>query len=132
MILLNQLHAYSCNYLPYQKPSFHVFFLSFVMQNRADARKALSKNGMQINGVLIIGVKPVDPIQRQTLNERLNTQGFMTLPPPSLSRTPDSRASPHAQNLQNGSSGNRQSSAGNVATPSKSVVSKIVDLMFGV
>lgn len=101
------------------------------MQNRADARKALIKNGVQINGVLIIGVKPVDPIQRQTLNERLNAQGFMTLPPPSLSRTPDFRASPNAQNLQNGSSGNRQSSAGTVATPSKSVVSKIVDLMFG-
>lgn len=101
------------------------------MQNRADARKALIKNGVQINGVLIIGVKPVDPMQRQTLNERLNAQGFMTLPPPSLSRTPDFRASPNAQNLQNGSSGNRQSSAGTVATPSKSVVSKIVDLMFG-
>lgn len=102
------------------------------MQNRADARKALSKNGMQINVVLIIGVKPVDPIQRQALNEKLNTQGFMTLPPPSLSKTPDFRASPYSQNLQNGSSGNRQSSTGNVATPSKSVVSKIADLMFGV
>ncbi|KAL1298222.1 hypothetical protein AAHE18_18G016900 [Arachis hypogaea] len=37
-------------------------------------QKALNKNGMQLNGVLIVGVKPLDPMQRQALDERLNHQ----------------------------------------------------------
>lgn len=104
----------------------------WLVQNRSDAQKALNKNGMQINGVLIVGVKPLDPMQRQALNERLNNQGFMTLPPPS-SRTSElntSRASPRPYYLQNGSTNARQS-GGAIASPSKSVVSKIMDLMFG-
>ncbi|KAA8540370.1 hypothetical protein F0562_024711 [Nyssa sinensis] len=52
-------------------------WIHILYQNRSDAQKALNKNGMQINGVLIVGVKLVDPIQRQALNERLNNQGFM-------------------------------------------------------
>ncbi|KAM0963268.1 hypothetical protein ACFX2B_022191 [Malus domestica] len=54
----------------------HLFELSY-----SDAQKALSKNGMQINGALIIGVKPLDPMQHHALNERVNNQGFMTFPP---------------------------------------------------
>ncbi|KAK9282271.1 hypothetical protein L1049_005185 [Liquidambar formosana] len=54
-------------------------WMHILYQNRSDAQKALSKNGMQINGVLIIGVKPLDPMQQQALNERLNNQGFMPL-----------------------------------------------------
>ncbi|XP_009801223.1 nuclear pore complex protein NUP35 [Nicotiana tabacum] len=109
-------------------------WMHILYQNHADAQKALSKNGMQINGVLMIGVKPVDPIQRQALNCRLNKQGFVPLPhtPSSKSNDPipfQTSSRPHY--LQNGSTSAKQSS-GSVATPAKSVVSKIVDLMFGV
>lgn len=108
-------------------------WMHILYQNRSDAQKALRKDGMQINGVLIVGVKPVDPSQRQFLTERLKNQGFMPIPPP-LGKTPEpntSRASPHPHYLQNGSNTPRQS-AGTIATPAKSVVSKIMDLMFGV
>lgn len=101
------------------------------MQNRFDAQKALNKNGTQINGVLIVGVKLLDPIQRQYLNERPNNQGFMVLPPqPSRSSSAVSqlKTSPQPNYLQNGSS-NRPSA---IASPAKSVVSKIMDLMFGI
>ncbi|KAI8018700.1 Nuclear pore complex protein NUP35 [Camellia lanceoleosa] len=109
-------------------------WMHILYQNRSDAQKALSKNGMQINGVLIVGVKPVDPAQRQMLNERMNNQGFMTLPPAPLSKSSDPnplRASPHPYYLQNGNNSAPQS-VGTIATPVKSVVSKIMDLMFGV
>ncbi|KAG5537754.1 hypothetical protein RHGRI_025018 [Rhododendron griersonianum] len=108
-------------------------WMHILYQNRSDAQKALSKNGMQINGVLIVGVKPVDPSQRQFLNERLKNQVFMPMPPP-LGKTSEPntlRASPHPYYHQNGSNTPRQS-AGTIATPAKSVVSKIMDLMFGV
>lgn len=104
------------------------------MQNRSDAQKALGKNGMEINGVLIIGVKPVDLMQRHMLNERHGNQGFMTLPPAPSSRNSESngfKVSPYPYYLQNGSSSVRQS-AGTMATPAKSMVSKVMDLMFGV
>ena len=103
-----------------------------LVQNRSDAQKALSKNGMQINGVLIVGVKPVDPGQRQFLNDRLNNQGFMPLPLAPLGKSLEPnplRASPRPYYLQDGSNSARPS-AGTIATPAKSVVSKIMDLMF--
>lgn len=106
-------------------------WMHILYQNRFDAQKALSKNGMQINGVLIIGVKPLDPIQRQYLNERLNNQAFMVLPPqPSGGNSAGSqlKTSPRPSYLQNSSS-NRPSA---IASPAKSVVSKIMDLMFGI
>ncbi|KAH6758831.1 mitotic phosphoprotein N' end family protein [Perilla frutescens var. frutescens] len=109
-------------------------WMHILYQSRSDAQKALSKNGMEINGVLIIGVKPVDPMQRQALNEKLSNQGFMTLPPAPSNRTSESngfKVSPYPYYLQNGSSSARQSS-GTMATPAKSVASKIMDLMFGV
>ncbi|KAI3907420.1 hypothetical protein MKX01_036337 [Papaver californicum] len=109
-------------------------WMHILYQNRCDAQKALSKSGMQINGVLIVGVKPVDPIQRQALDEDGQTkQGFMTLPLPSSSRCVDmmpSRASSSPHYLQNGNSAQR--SAGAIATPAKSIVSRITDIMFGI
>jgi nuclear pore complex protein Nup53 len=108
-------------------------WISILYQSRSDAQKALNKSGIQINGVLIIGVKQVDQIQRQTLNERLNTQGFSPLPPPSYSRTSDLnngfKPSPRPY-LQNSSTSARQSS-GAIASPNKSIASKIMDIMFG-
>lgn len=111
-------------------------WMHILYQNRSDAQKALSKTGMMINGVVIVGVKPVDPIQKQALNERLNNQGFMPLPPPSSTRDSEfntargTSSRPHY--LQNGSAFSPQPSGGAMAVPSKSMVSKFVDLMFGV
>ncbi|WCJ40842.1 mitotic phosphoprotein N' end (MPPN) family protein [Euphorbia peplus] len=109
-------------------------WMHILYQSRSDAHKALSKNGMQINGVLIVGVKPVDPMQRQTLNDRLNNQGFMPLPPPPSSKSSEmnslkSYARPYY--LQNGNGSTRQS-GGAIASPAKSLVSKIFDVMFGI
>ncbi|MBA0794161.1 hypothetical protein Gohar_018512 [Gossypium harknessii] len=105
----------------------HILYL-----NRSDAQRALSKNGMQINGALIIGVKPVDPMQREALNERMNNQGFMTLPPPS-SRIPElSNFRPsRPYYLQNGNTNARQSGSAAIANPTKSLGTKIMEYMFG-
>ncbi|CAI9114195.1 OLC1v1014856C1 [Oldenlandia corymbosa var. corymbosa] len=108
-------------------------WMHLLYQNRADAHKALSKNGMQINGALMIGVKLLDPMQREALNERAKNQGFMTLPPAPSNRISElnlSRTSPQPYYLQNGSASKQ--SGGTVAAPAKSVVSKFVDYMFGV
>ncbi|XP_021749790.1 nuclear pore complex protein NUP35-like [Chenopodium quinoa] len=107
-------------------------WMHILYQNRADARKALSKNGSQINGVLIVGVKLVDPGQRQALDERANNQGFMPLPPASSSLNSEQfrSNSAHPYYLQNGTSTTKQSGA--IASPAKSVVSRVMDLMFGV
>lgn len=103
------------------------------MQNRFDAQKALSKNGTQINGVLLVGVKPLDPMQRQALDERHYNQGFMTLPPPSTknSELNTYKAPTRPYYFQNGNTSVRQS-GGAIASPTKSLASKIMDLMFGV
>ncbi|XP_074276013.1 nuclear pore complex protein NUP35 [Silene latifolia] len=106
-------------------------WMYILYQNRAGAQRALSKNGMQINGVLIVGVKPVDPTQRRDLDERANRQGFTPLPPPSASNIEQNGSRTVGRPfLQNGTGTTRQSNA--IASPEKSVVSKIVDLMFGV
>ncbi|KAL0899761.1 hypothetical protein Bca101_083722 [Brassica carinata] len=107
-------------------------WMHILYQNRSDAQKALSKTGMMINGVVIVGVKPVDPIQRQALNERLNNQGFMPLPPPSRDsefNTARGAASSRPHYLQNGSAFSPQPNGGAMAVPSKSMVSKFVDLI---
>lgn len=109
-------------------------WMHILYQNRSDAQKALNKNGMQINGVLIVGVKQVDPAQHQALNERLNNQGFMPLPhTPSVKSLEATSSGPSSRPyyLQNGSNSAKQS-GGTIATPTKSVVSKVVDFMFGV
>ncbi|KAF4366186.1 hypothetical protein F8388_014904 [Cannabis sativa] len=109
-------------------------WIHILYQNRSDAQKALSKNGMQINGILIVGVKPLDPMQRQALNDRLNTQGFMTLPPQSSIKSAELNSSgntPRPYYLQNGNTSVRQT-GGAIASPTKSLANKIMDLMFGV
>ncbi|XP_010487485.1 PREDICTED: nuclear pore complex protein NUP35 [Camelina sativa] len=106
-------------------------WMHILYQNRSDAHKALNKGGMMINGVVIVGVKPVDPIQKQALNERLNNQGFTPLPPP-LSTRDTARPSSRLQYLQNGSAFSPQTSGGAMASPSRSMVAKVYDLMFGV
>ncbi|KAI3671588.1 hypothetical protein L1987_87327 [Smallanthus sonchifolius] len=108
-------------------------WMHILYQSRFDAQKALSKNGMQLNGALIIGVKPVDPMQRQSLSDRLHNQRFMPIPPPTTTRKTDPiafNASTRAYN-QNGPANAPQSGGGTIAAPAKSMVSKVVDLMFG-
>ncbi|XP_057744520.1 nuclear pore complex protein NUP35 isoform X2 [Arachis stenosperma] len=108
-------------------------WMHILYQNRSDSQKALNKNGVQLNGVLIVGVKPLDPMQRQALDERLNHQGFMPLPLPSARNSESStlKAPSRPYYLQNGNSSARQT-GGAIASPTKSLVSKIMDLMFGV
>ncbi|MQM08070.1 hypothetical protein Taro_040920 [Colocasia esculenta] len=109
--------------------------------NRYDAQKALSRNGTQINSVLIVGVKPLDPTERRFLDEKLDSSnhlGFMVPLPASSGRratvqsplTASSR--PYVQsNTATISDGGRHA-GGAIATPAKSVVSKVMDLMFGI
>ncbi|KAL9250754.1 Nuclear pore complex protein NUP35-like protein [Drosera capensis] len=107
-------------------------WMHILYQNRSDAQRALSKNGMLVDRILIVGVKPADPLQQLVLNERINNQGFMTLPLPSPSRssepTPSKPAKPYY--VSNGTGSSKQPT-GAIASPEKSVVSKIMDLMFG-
>ena len=102
-----------------------------LMQNKRDAQKALYKNGMQIGGALIVGVKPLDPIQRQALTEKSHRTVFNVIPPKTSTPgglLPPPKASTRSYYLQpSGGS----SATGPIASPSKSVISKIVDLVFG-
>ncbi|KAK8955460.1 hypothetical protein KSP40_PGU017063 [Platanthera guangdongensis] len=114
-------------------------------QNRYDAQRALGKNGAQINSVLIVGVKPVDPCQRQFLSATLNSSNHASFPAPSFApratygRSVDggvSIAPRPSQPNGGGSSATADSkglrAAGAIASPAKSVVSKVIDLMFGI
>ncbi|XP_072998401.1 nuclear pore complex protein NUP35-like [Typha latifolia] len=120
-------------------------WIHILYQSRYDAQKALAKHGQQLNSVLIIGVKPVDPWQRQYLDESLNNNyngGFiapLSLQPAVGSRSPawsTQRPSPHPYLLQNSVTNTDKSvhscSAGAIASPTKSVLSKVMDLMFGI
>lgn len=103
-----------------------------IIQSRFDAQKALSKNGMQLNGALIIGVKPVDPMQRQSLSDRLHNQGFMPMPPPTTTLKTDPIAfNASTRGYNQNVLTNAPQPGGTVAIPAKSMVSKVVDLMFG-
>ncbi|KAJ6853624.1 putative nuclear pore complex protein NUP35 [Iris pallida] len=116
-------------------------WMHILYQNSYDAQKAVGKNGMQLSSALIVGVKPVDPVQRQYLNEKLNGSahgGFMVSSHPQLagrSAVAPVPSSSRPNYLTNGSSdthGRGQDSTGAIASPEKSVVvSKLMDLMFG-
>jgi nuclear pore complex protein Nup53 len=103
-------------------------WMHILYQSRYDARRALAKNNTQISSSLIIGVKPVDHMQKQILNERLNQNksgqnGFMVSLP---LKTPATRGKTNTANVN----GTRM--AGNVAAPAKSIMSKALDLVFGI
>ncbi|GMI93781.1 hypothetical protein like AT3G16310 [Hibiscus trionum] len=106
-------------------------WMHILYSKRSDAQRALGKNGMQINGVLIVGVKPVDPMQREALNGRLNNQGFMTLPSTS-SRTSELNnfRPPRPYHLQNANANARQSE-GPLAVPAKSLGNKVMEYLLG-
>lgn len=100
-------------------------------QDKLDAQKAHYKNGMQINGALIVGVKPLDPLQRQALTEKSQRMVFNVLPPKTQGQgtlMASGKASARPYYLQP-SGGSR--TAGPIASPAKSKFSKIVDFVFG-
>ncbi|TVU22736.1 hypothetical protein EJB05_32453, partial [Eragrostis curvula] len=115
-------------------------WMHILYQSRHDAQKALAKHGQQLNSVLIIGVKPVDSWQRQYLNEDANEnyQGSTTVPFPSQPVAPNGFAIRNAlaplpsNSIPNGSCNeSSRGASGAVASPAKSVLSKVMDLMFG-
>ncbi|XP_040380382.1 nuclear pore complex protein NUP35-like [Oryza brachyantha] len=109
-----------------------------------DARKALQKNGIQISSGVIIGVKPIDPMHRQQLDERFtgNKQGgfMVSLPPKSLilkgtGASNQLGALPRPYDPKANTNVNRDASrraAGSVAAPAKSLVTNVMDLIFGI
>ncbi|KAG6548572.1 hypothetical protein Mapa_010060 [Marchantia paleacea] len=104
-------------------------------QNFYDAQKALQKNGIQLNGALIVGVKPLDPLQRQALSEKVNRGGlsFMALPartPVRNSTTPVKQSS-WSYSSQPSETGPTSRSVAAIASPAKSTLSKLVDIVFG-
>ncbi|EPS69650.1 hypothetical protein M569_05113, partial [Genlisea aurea] len=118
-------------------------WMHILYKNRWDAQKAMGKNGMELNGVLIIGVKPVDPIQSRALNDRRTNKmaAFMSSSTTSAAAAAAAgggggggfNVSPYTKYLpSSGGSAVRQGSSGTMATPAKSIVSKVMDLMFGV
>ncbi|XP_020096787.1 nuclear pore complex protein NUP35 [Ananas comosus] len=116
-------------------------WMHILYQSRYDAQKALAKHAQKLNSVLIIGVKPIDPRQRQYLNESLNnnyTAGFLApVPSPPTSSVTRSTAGLFLRpyQLQNGGAAphdGARPSSGAIASPAKSVLSKVMDLMFGI
>nr|CAB3471840.1 unnamed protein product [Digitaria exilis] len=115
-------------------------WMHILYQSRHDAHKALARHGQQLNSVLIIGVKPVDTWQLKYLNENTNEnyQDSATVPFPSQPIAPSGFATRNAlaplpsNSIMNGSSNESgRGGSGAIASPSKSVLSKVMDLMFG-
>ncbi|KAJ0971434.1 hypothetical protein J5N97_019393 [Dioscorea zingiberensis] len=118
-------------------------WMHILYQNRFDAQKALRRNGLQINSVLIVGVKPVDHVQRQYLEDKMNSGslgGFtVSFSPPSASGR-NSEVLPVVRTSRpyylkastTVTADSKPQLNGAIASPAKSVVSKVMDLMFGV
>ncbi|KAF8715763.1 hypothetical protein HU200_026711 [Digitaria exilis] len=119
-------------------------WIHVLYQRSYDARKALQKNGIQLSSGLIVGVKPIDPVHRQQLDERLignNQGGFMVnLPSKSLALKSTGASNqlgtfprpydPKANTNVNRDAGRR--ATGIVAAPAKSIVTNVMDLIFGI
>jgi nuclear pore complex protein Nup53 len=121
------------------------FTIVYVVPKRSyDARKALQKNVIQLSSSLIVGVKPIDAVHRQQLDESFapsNPGGFMvSLPSKSLglkstgasnqlggfNRLYDLKANTNVSR----DAGRR--ATGSVAAPAKSIVTNVMDLVFGI
>lgn len=121
-----------------------IMFVYLALKHSYDARKALQKNGVQLSSGVIIGVKPIDPMHRQQLDERFagNKQGgfMVSLPPKSLvlkgtgasnqlgalPRPYDPKANTNVIRDAN------RRATGSVAAPAKSLVTNMMDLIFGI
>lgn len=101
-------------------------------QNRYDAKKALLKDGMLLNGSLIVGVKSLDLAQRQILTSRQEHPASMILPPRSTgwgAANASGQVSQRPYYVQRTENGSR--SSGVLAMPEKSTVTKFVEFVFG-
>uniref|UniRef100_A0A0D9WIS5 Nuclear pore complex protein NUP35 n=1 Tax=Leersia perrieri TaxID=77586 RepID=A0A0D9WIS5_9ORYZ len=115
-----------------------------VLKHSYDARKALQKNGIQLSSGVIIGVKPIDAMHRQQLDERsteIKQGGFMvSLPPKSLvskgtGASNQLGAMPRPYDPKANTNGTRDVSrraTGSLAAPAKSLVTNVMDLIFGI
>lgn len=119
-------------------------WIHILYKHSYDARKALQKNGIQLSSGLIIGVKPIDQMHRQQLDERFtgsNQGGFMVSFPSkslvlkttgasnqlgALPRPYDPKANPNVIR----DAGRR--ATGSIAAPAKSIVTNVMDLIFGI
>ncbi|WOL20535.1 nuclear pore complex protein [Canna indica] len=118
-------------------------WIHILYQNPYDVQKALKKNGLQLD-LLIIGVKLADPMHRHILKEKLdksNHGGFMVSLPSNSGSLNTSATAPssgvlarsyYPRTKPNLSTGGGHPGTGSVAIPAKSVVSKVMDLMFGI
>jgi nuclear pore complex protein Nup53 len=109
------------------------------LQSRYDAQKALAKHGQQLNNLLIIGVKKADPLQCHYLNESFSESAssplsLTTVGPVSANAAQNLSALPQISfNLQNNAATDiSRNASGAIASPSKSVISRVLDLMFGI
>jgi nuclear pore complex protein Nup53 len=114
------------------------------LQRSYDAQKALQKNGIQLSSDLIVGVKPIDRVHRQQLDEsftRSNQGGFMVSLPSKSFALKSTCASnqldvlPRPYNAKANANVNRDAgrrATGSVAAPAKSIVTNVMDLIFGI
>ncbi|XBJ26766.1 hypothetical protein VPH35_004125 [Triticum aestivum] len=120
-------------------------WIHILYQHSYDARKALQKNGIQLCSGVIIGVKHIDPVHRQQLDDRLagiNQGGFMvSLPSKSLVLKSNTGASnqlgalPRPYDPKSSTNVIRDAgrrTTGSVAAPAKSIVTNVMDLIFGI
>ncbi|XP_066366561.1 nuclear pore complex protein NUP35-like isoform X1 [Miscanthus floridulus] len=119
-------------------------WIHILYQRSYDARKALQKNGIQLSSSLIVGVKPIDAVHRQQLDEsfaRSSQGGFMvSLPSKSLGLKSTGAShqlgalprpyDPKANTNVSRDAGRRVT--GSVAAPAKSIVTNVMDLIFGI
>ncbi|XP_062181500.1 nuclear pore complex protein NUP35-like [Phragmites australis] len=119
-------------------------WIHILYQRTYDARKALQKNGIQLSSGLIVGVKPIDPVHRQQLDERFtgsNQGGFMvSLPSKSLALKSTGASNqlgalPRPYDPKANTNVNRDAgrpATRSVAAPAKSIVTNVMDLIFGI
>eukprot|EP00252_Welwitschia_mirabilis_P010670 TRINITY_DN2408_c0_g1_i2.p1 TRINITY_DN2408_c0_g1~~TRINITY_DN2408_c0_g1_i2.p1 ORF type:complete len:330 (-),score=39.00 TRINITY_DN2408_c0_g1_i2:337-1326(-) len=109
-------------------------WINILYQDHNDVRKALQKNGMQISSSLMVGVKPSDPFQSEAVIGK-ERGSFMVLRHPFQGKhaasTSSAKAFPRPYYLQQ-SNGRGLHPSGPIATPLRSTVSKIIDLVFGI
>jgi hypothetical protein len=121
------------------------FTIVYVVPKRSyDAQKALQKNVIQLSSSLIVGVKPIDAVHRQQLDESFtpsNSGGFMvSLPSKSLGLKSTGASNQlggfnwlydlKANTNVSWDAGRR--ATGSVAAPAKSIVTNVMDLVFGI
>ncbi|KAJ8485905.1 hypothetical protein OPV22_018390 [Ensete ventricosum] len=118
-------------------------WIHILYQNPYEAQMALKKNGMQLNSLLMIAVKPIDPMHRQHLDEtsdRINRGSSMvSLPSKSTTLNSSSTATPstvltrarHPKTTSRSATDTGNPVPESIATPATSALSKVMDLIFG-